>query len=292
MKKLRNLMTLLPLFTGAVLSAQFPVTGKVEYKTMPSGILKEEREYAIFLPAGYEKNADRYYPVLYLLHGGGGSHTDWPKQGQLETIANQLIASNEACEMIIVCPEAGKTFMNYFNNPEWRYQDYFFTEMIPYIESHYRINGDKKHRAIAGLSMGGGGTVVYATSHPELFCAAYEMSGYLYRQNLQFIDPKDPVMEKVQKLVEDNNCVKIIDNASPQKAEALKTVKWFIDCGDDDFTFDANMEFVTALRKKQIPYELRVRDGGHTWEYWRSALYIAIPFISDCFREMNYGKGK
>jgi len=287
MKKILSFLAMMAFFTGR-LAAQMPETGKVEYKTMPSTILKEDREYAIFLPAGYEKNRDKYYPVLYLLHGGGGSHTDWPKQGQLETIANHLIASNEACEMIIVCPEAGKTFMNYFNSPEWRYQDYFFGEMIPYIESHYRINGDKKHCAIAGLSMGGGGSVVYATTHPELFCAAYEMSAYLYRQKLQFIDPKDTVMEKVQKLVENNNCVKIIQNATPQKTEALKTVKWFIDCGDDDFTFDPNMEFISAMRAKQIPYELRVRDGGHTWEYWRSALYIALPYVSDCFREVNY----
>lgn len=286
---MKNLIKLFPfvllvLFISRV-SAQMPGAGRVEYKTMPSKILNEDREYSIFLPAGYDQNTDKLYPILYLLHGGGGSHKDWPGRGHVGEVANQLIASNEAAEMIIVCPEAGKTFMNYFNNPDWRYQDYFFEEMIPYIESNYRIVGDKKHRAIAGLSMGGGGTVVYATSHPELFCAAYEMSGYLYAMDLPFIDPDDPVMQKMQKLVDDNNCVEIIKNSDGQKLEALKTISWFIDCGDDDFTFDLNMEFIAAMREKQIPYQLRVRDGGHTWEYWHSALYIALPFISNCYRD-------
>lgn len=284
MKKNFTLAALFFFVFGTVAFAQWPGTGNVEYKTMPSKILNEEREYSIYLPAGYQENMDKTYPVLYLLHGGGGSHKDWPGRGHVGDVANQLIASNEASEMIIVCPEAGKTFMNYFNNPDWRYQDYFFEELIPFIESNYRVIGDKKHRAIAGLSMGGGGTVVYASSHPEMFCAAYEMSGYLYRQDLPFLDKSDPVQERMQKLVEDHNCVKLIQNADTEKVEALKSVSWFIDCGDDDFTFDPNMEFVAALREKQIPYQLRVRDGGHTWEYWHSALYIALPFISDCFR--------
>lgn len=272
---------------GNTVFAQFFTGGKIQYKTMPSKILNENREYAIFLPLGYEENTSKKYPVLYLLHGGGASHREWPEQGNLVQVASELIASKEACEMIIVCPEANKTFMNYFNNPEWRYQDYFFQEMIPFIEANYRVVSDKKHRAIAGLSMGGGGTVVYAYSHPELFCAAYEMSGYLYRQDLSFLKSNNPNLEKMQKLVEDNNCVKLIQNADAAKVEALKTVGWFIDCGDDDFTLDANIAFEQALRKRQIPHEFRIRNGGHIWEYWHSALYIALPFISDCFRESN-----
>ncbi len=93
-----------------------------------------------------------------------------------------------------------------FNSPGWLYEDYFFQELIPYMEANYRIVADKEHRAIAGLSMGGGGTIVYASHHPELFCAAYAMSAYLYRQNLPWLNQADPVREKMQKLVEDNSC--------------------------------------------------------------------------------------
>lgn len=282
MKKIVISFFLICSFVVAI--AQFPQSGKVEYKSMPSKILNENREYAVYLPKSYNTNTDKTYPILYLLHGGGGSHTDWAKQGSLEGAANQIIDANEACEMIIVCPEAGKTFMNYFNSPDWKYEDYFFQELIPFMESNYRVLADKKHRAIAGLSMGGQGTVVYASHHPELFCAAYAMSGYLYSMDLPFFDPDDPVQKKLNQLVEENNCIEFLKNASVDKVENLKTVSWFIDCGDDDFTFPLNMEFVEEMQKKQIPYQLRVRDGGHTWEYWHSALYIALPFVSNNYR--------
>jgi len=77
------------------------------------------------------------------------------------------------------------------------------------------------------------------------------------------------------------------DGPKAAKEEALKTVNWFIDCSDDDFTLDANIEFEQALRKRQIPHEFRIRNRGHIWEYWHLALYIALPFISDCFRDVN-----
>jgi S-formylglutathione hydrolase FrmB len=265
--------------------AQFPQMGKIEYKTMPSKILNQEREFAVYLPKSYASSPDRKYPVLYLLHGGGGSHKDWPDQGHLQAAANQLIDANDAAEMIIVCPEAGKTFMNYFNSADWKYEDYFFQELLPYIEANFRTLADKKHRAIAGLSMGGGGTIVYATHHPELFGAAYAMSAYLYKQVLPWKNMNDPVVNKIQQLVEDNNCVKLVQSADKSKVEAMKTVDWFIDCGDDDFTFLPNLELITAMKTAGIPLQIRVRDGGHTWEYWNSALYMALPFVSNCFRK-------
>lgn len=282
MKKLFSSLVLILFVFVAV--AQMPAMGKIEYKKMPSKILNLDREYAIYLPKSYANNPDKKYPVLYLLHGGGGAHTDWPEKGSLAGAANQIMDANEATEMIIVCPEAGKNFMNYFNSPGWQYEDYFFQELIPYIESNYRVIGDKKHRAIAGLSMGGGGTIVYASHHPEMFCAAYAMSAYLYRQNLPFLNFNDPVQKKIHQLVEDNNCVKMVLNADNTKIDAMKTVSWFIDCGDDDFTFKPNLELITAMQTAGIPMQIRVRDGGHTWEYWHSALYIAIPFVSNCFR--------
>lgn len=283
----KTFFTLFIVLYSIQLSAQFPWMGKLEYKTMPSKILNEDREYAIYLPKGYNENKDKKYPVLYLLHGGRGSHKDWPVQGSLIGVANQLIDANEACEMIIVCPEAGKTFMNYFNNPDWRYEDYFFKELVPFIETNYQVIADKKHRAIAGLSMGGGGTIVYASHRPEMFCAAYAMSGYLYHQKELFWlnTDKDPVQKKIHQLVDDNNCIKYLQNADSAKIEAMKTVNWFVDCGDDDFTLLPNLEFIRAMKEAKIPLQIRIRDGGHTWEYWHSALYIALPFLTNCFRK-------
>ena len=284
MKRLISTFFLVSVVTCAL--AQWPVTGKVEYKTMPSKILNQEREFAIYLPKSYTTHPDKKYPVLYLLHGGGGSHKDWPEQGRLAEVANQLTDANEAAEMIIVCPEAGKTFMNYFNSDGWRYEDYFFQELIPYMEANYRIINDKRYRAIAGLSMGGGGTLVYASHHPEYFCAAYAMSGYLYHQKeLRWLNTNDPVRMKMNQLIEQNNCVKYVQDADAAKVEAMKTVDWFIDCGDDDFTFKPNLELIMAMQNAGIPMQVRIRDGGHTWSYWHSALYIALPFVSNCYQK-------
>lgn len=283
MKKLIALLFISILANQTI--AQMPAVGKMEYASMPSEILGQDREFAVYLPKNYANNPDKNYPVLYLLHGGGDTHTAWPEKGHLAAAANQLIDSKEATEMIIVCPEAGKVHMNYFNDSEWRYEDYFFEELIPYIESNYRVIADKNHRAVAGLSMGGGGSLVYAQHHPEMFSAAYAMSSYMYRMDLPFLDRNDPETEKRQKIVEDNNTVKMLLNASEEDVENLKTVNWFIDCGDDDFTLTPNLEFIAALQKKNIPFQLRIRDGGHTWEYWNSALYIALPHISNIFRE-------
>lgn len=283
MKKIFGLV--ICIFLAQLGHAQWPGMGIVEYKSMPSKILKKDREYAIYLPRDYKINTDKKYPVLYLLHGGGGSHTDWPKQGSLEGVANQLITSDAAAEMIIVCPEAGKDFMNYFNNPDWRYEDYFFEELIPYIESNYRVIADRQHRAIAGLSMGGGGSAVYAVHHPEKFSSVYIMSAYLKRQTeLFWIDFNEPTQKKIHQLVEDNNPMDYLKTVDAAKLAQLKELKWFIDCGDDDFTFGPNMEFVTVLRELQIPYQLRIRDGNHTWDYWHSALYLALPYVSNFFR--------
>ncbi|MBO5984804.1 MAG: esterase family protein, partial [Rikenellaceae bacterium] len=79
------------------------------------------------------------------------------------------------------------------------------------------------------------------------------------------------------------SCVEYVKNADEKTKEALKTVAWYIDCGDDDFLFEYNIDLVLAMRKAGIPHQLRVRDGAHTWEYWHSALYDALPFVSRTF---------
>ena len=79
------------------------------------------------------------------------------------------------------------------------------------------------------------------------------------------------------------SCVEYVQQADEARKEALRTVAWYVDCGDDDFLLDCNLDFIKALRAARIPYSLRVRDGGHTWEYWHSALYNALPFFSRTF---------
>jgi enterochelin esterase-like enzyme len=273
--RLLTLALLLTSFCGFVRSSQ--PQGSIAYLKMPCKMLEgiTERDYTLYLPPGYDAAADVCYPVLYLLHGGGCCNTDWATEGRLLAVADSLIGNRLAKPMIIVCPEGNKNHMIWFNAPQWRYEDFFFQELIPYVESHYRAMTDKQHRSVAGYSMGGGGSVVYGVHHPELFNMVYGMSSYLRRQPLEFLK-NDPRGELRQRIVESNNPIKVINKCPQQLVDRCNTVRWYIDCGDDDFTFDANIDLVKAFRSRGIHYQLRVVDGNHNWDYWRPSLVEAI----------------
>ena len=262
---------------------------RVEEHTMKSEALGTERNYTVYLPAGYDLNTERTYPVLYLLHGMDGTNKDWYERGHAKEVMDQLTASGEACEMIIVTPDAGGNIMEgkwngYFDMEGWHYEEFFFGEFVPMIESTYRIKADKAHRAIAGLSMGGGGATSYAQRHADMFAACYAMSAAMH------LPPADAEQVKrgnkmalLTDAIHRLSCVDYLAEADEARKEQLRTVKWFVDCGDDDFLFDCNLDFYQAMRKAGIPCQLRVRDGAHTWEYWHSALYIALPYVSRVF---------
>lgn len=260
-----------------------PPQGVAEFKTMSSKILDTERSYSIYLPKSYSTDTERKYPVLYLLHGLYGSNKDWVERGHVKDVANRLINAEEAVEMIIVMPDAGTDWYGYFNMDGWAYEDYFFKELIPHIEKTYRTIPDKKHRAIAGLSMGGGGSVVYAQKHPNMFSSVYAMSAWLGIEPGGGIQNADEKGKELNRTVLENHAVKFVANADAETQEELKDIRWFIDCGDDDFLLPVNLDFYRAMQKAKIPSELRVRDGGHDWEYWHSALYRALPFVSNGF---------
>ena len=145
--------------------------------TMKSEILNMERNYAVYLPPDYETSS-RSYPVLYLLHGLGDDQTGWIQFGEVKKITDDSILNGNATPMIIIMPDANTGVIGYFNIPSrnWMYEDFFFKELMPYVESKYRIKSNKRFRAISGLSMGGGGTITYALHRPDLFSAAAPLS--------------------------------------------------------------------------------------------------------------------
>lgn len=279
MKKLLLLVTFASLCYS--LSA-WPGQGKVHHLTMQSKVLGVERHFSIFLPNSYETNTDKKYPVLYLLHGHGEDDRRWGNcpEGMIDGAFNAIFASGECQEMLIVLPDAGSDRNGYFNVDGWRYEDYFFQELIPHIESNYRVLADKGHRAIAGLSMGGGGTTVYAQKHPEMFSSAYPMSALMtVGPSTMPANPNDS-RNALTGSVRENDCVEFVKKATDATKDKLRTVAWFVDCGDDDFLLDGNVAFYQAMRDAKISCQFRVREGGHTTEYWYSALYMALPWAS------------
>lgn len=274
---------LLPLLLLAVtLTAQARVvTDSISSKVLNSTVL-----FNVYLPFGYDANADTQYPVLYLLHGFTDTYEAWVRKGQVDIIADELLATGEIVPMIIIMPNAGgpdtrHTWNGYFDMDGWAYETFFYTELIPTVEARYHIYGDRQHRAVSGLSMGGGGSTVYAQRHPDMFSSCYAMSAWQTSGSCP-LNPDDKATY-VTNAVHDHSSIEYVRRADePTKAD-LRTVRWFLDVGDDDFLLDQNLELYGEMRRQRIPCELRVRNGGHTWEYWHTALRTSLPFASRNF---------
>jgi enterochelin esterase-like enzyme len=258
--------------------------------SMESNLLNMTRHYAVYLPPGYEES-ERSYPVLYLLHGAGDDQTGWIQFGEVQHIADRAIADGSATAMIIVMPDANTGQRGYFNdvNNEWRYEDFFFDELLPYVEKKYRIKSEKRFRAIAGLSMGGGGSFFYAMHRPDLFSSACPLSASLrnnsfeaFKQGLENNKTEIKYPNRLEAYYDRHQALRQIEQNS---LEDMKSVRWYFDCGDDDFLYEGNSLVHIALRQKEVPHEFRVRDGGHTWGYWRSSLPEVLRFVSESFHQ-------
>lgn len=266
-------------------------TGKVyDNLSMKSEILKMDRKYAIYLPPDYE-TSEREYPVLYLLHGAGDDQTGWVQFGEVKHIADKAILKGNATAMIIVMPDADTGQRGYFNSikGDWRYEDFFIQELMPFVEKEYRIKKDKRYRAIAGLSMGGGGAFVYALRYPELFSSACPLSASCGPLNMEEMERyktraemQSATNEELETYFKKHSVLDMVKNLSDGQKKA---VRWFIDCGDDDFLYEGNSLVHIEMRKQEIPHEYRVRNGGHTWSYWRESLPVVLSFISDAFHQ-------
>lgn len=264
---------------------------KILRDTIFSEVLNADRCYSVYLPPSYDESKGKEYPVLYLLHGMSQTDRDWVYRGHVQEVADRLVFSGEASPMIIVMPDAGgdiyaDVWNGYFNMPGWNYEKFFFEELLPYVEKKYNIIGDKEHRAVAGLSMGGGGATAYGLWHPDMFAAVYAMSALMDipEYGAAHYDNPDSKLAILTRSVIERSCIKFVSNADSTSIEKLRTVGWFIDCGDDDFLLDRNIEFFRSLRDAKVGCQFRVRDGGHDWEYWHSALYMCLPFVSRCFK--------
>ena len=282
-----SLLFIIPLF----LLAQ---TGKVKDNlSLPSKILKGERKYAVYLPPDYE-TSQRSYPVLYLLHGKGDDQTGWVQFGEVLRITDNAIEEGIATPMIIVMPDANTGKAGYTNDISgtWQYEDFFFNEFIPYIEKMYRIKSEKRYRAVAGLSMGGYGSFLYALHHPEMFSSACPLSAATgpltleaTKQYLQLFNStslENISSSALEAYYKRNSVLSLIENIPEDQKKA---VRWYIDCGDDDFLFEGNSLVHIAMRKKEIPHEFRIRDGAHNWTYWRASLPEVLRFVSDTFHQ-------
>jgi S-formylglutathione hydrolase FrmB len=134
--------------------------------------------------------------------------------------------------------------------------------------------------------MGGGGSFMYALHHPEMFSSAAPLSAYLgpltiedLRERLDSIDATD---SEIEAYFDRHSALQLIEKMPDEQRQA---VRWYIDCGDDDFLYEGNSLVHIAMRKREIPHEYRVRDGAHNWTYWRESLPAVLAFVSQAFHQ-------
>jgi S-formylglutathione hydrolase FrmB len=270
--------------------------GKVsEGKIVKSAIMGKDVKYTIYLPAGYE-TSERSYPVVYLLHGYSDDDTGWLQFGEINRLADKAIADGTIPPMIIVMPDGFVSFyMNSYDGKE-KYEDFFLKEFMPTIEKSYRIKAQKRYRGISGLSMGGYGTMNLALRNPDLFAAAAPLSGAFYDEKTitnmeegswtrvygQVYGRDLKGADRLTNTFFENSPLKMVETKT---AEELKKVRYWIDCGDDDFLTKGNCLLHIALTEKKVPHEFRMREGGHTWDYWRSGIIPALEFIGKSFHQ-------
>jgi len=177
------------------------------------------------------------------------------------------------------------------------FEDYFFQEFLPFIESTYRIRKEKRFRAIAGLSMGGYGSFLFAIKHLEMFTHCAPLSAAFFEESAYIMGPQinyDRTFallygkgltgkDRINDTYKMNDPYRIVsDTANTRK---LKTVKYYIDCGDDDFLSPGNAAMHKLLKEKGIPHEYRMRDGIHNWTYWRQSIRDVLRVITESFHQ-------
>lgn len=276
------------LFLLSLLVSTSTWAGRIVTDSIQSSVLGATVKYNVYLPSGFEQSQN-LLPVVYLLHGLTDTYTAWEQKGGMKDITDELIESGEACPMVIIMPNAGGPDVNniwngYFNMPGWSYEDFFFNELMPTAEKKYRCIGDKEHRAVMGLSMGGGGSIGYSQRHPDKFSSCYAMSPWLNSGSGR----PGPNGEKTKmfytaEAVHEHSALTFMDNADDATKEQLRTVKWFLDCGDDDGLLNDTFEFYKKMWQARVKTEFRVRNGVHNWEYWRASLRQSLPFASRNF---------
>jgi enterochelin esterase family protein len=237
---------------------------RLEYQSQSIG---KPREAIVYLPPGYDSSADRY-PVLYLLHGAGGDERIWNERMQANVILDNLLADGELEPLVVVMPhgftnrmptdDRPRTASAYKSEMEEFARD-FVGDLVPLVESRYRVGADRAQRAIAGNSMGGGQALAIGLSRPEMFSSVASFSAAVQIAN-------SPAWGGID-----------ID-AALANAKAINEldVLW-IGCGTDDTLFNVNEQFSRQLTEAGIEHTFRSTPGAHTPAVWSRYLHEVVP---------------
>jgi enterochelin esterase-like enzyme len=227
--------------------------GKLDMVEYDSKTVGNPRKAVIYTPPGYSSETE--YPVLYLLHGIGGDEEEWRRGGQPHVILDNLIADGKAVPMIIVMPN-GRAQPNdraegnvMASAPAFaNFEQDLLKDLIPFIESISSVKADREHRALAGLSMGGGQSLNFGLGNLDTFAW---VGGFSSAPNTR------PPAELVP---------------DPQAAASqLKLL--FLSCGNRDGLIRISQGLQAYLKENNVPHIWHVDDHAHDFQHWKKALY-------------------
>ena len=255
------------------------VRGNVSAVWYDSPTIGAKRKMMVYTPAGYDDNKKTKYPVLYLLHGGGGDEEAWLSLGRAAQILDNLIAEGKAVPMLIVMPNGNSNqIQSHINDIPGQeastlaqnniqsdlYVTSLIKDIIPYIDSHYRTIAKKEGRAISGLSMGGGHTL---------------RTNYLFPGYFNYICPQStgahPHNQKTTAYAFDENT---LSNYLEGIKKAGYKLFW-LGCGDADPWFAEAQDLDKLLTQHGMPHTFYVTGGGHEWKNWRHYLDTFAPLL-------------
>jgi S-formylglutathione hydrolase FrmB len=238
-----------------------------------SNVMKKTIKAIVITPDNYEKGVA--FPVVYLLHGYGGSYKDWI------TNAKGFETAADLYQLIIVCPDGKNSW--YWDSPvdpQYKYETYVSGELVKWIDGKYKTIKNKSGRAITGLSMGGHGGLYLGIKHQDIFGAAGSMSGGVdIRQfpNNWEMNLRLGKYDESQKQWEDNTVINLLHLLKPNSLAVI------IDCGKSDFFYEVNENLHRQLLYRNIAHDYIVRPGAHNWNYWNNAIQYQLLFLSNYF---------
>jgi enterochelin esterase family protein len=233
--------------------------GAVQQLSYFSKALRKKRSLHVYTPPGYEEKRFGKYPVFFLFHGAGDNDATWTEFGRAQYILDNLIAKSKAQPMVVVMTDGHAMTQsgqgtNYFLKNVQAFEDDLLNDVLPLVEKRYRVRRDRDHRAIAGLSMGGGQSLQVGLHHQEIFSWVAGFSSFV----------PDP----------DKTIVGAIED-SDQVNKRLKLL--WIACGKDDFLLNNNKALDELLTQSHIKHVFKITDGKHNWPVWRSYLAELLP---------------
>lgn len=265
---MKKILFLLVLFCAA----PFVRAAQVDTLRVESPSMQKAIEVVVIIP---DLAAREQCPVVYLLHGLGGNARTWISiKPNLPEIADEE-------GFIFVCPDGAKSW--YWDSPlnaDMKYETFISSELVQYVDSHYRTIADSRARAITGLSMGGHGAMWNAIRHPEVFSAAGSMSGGVdirpFPKNWNISDQLG-TQDAHPENWENYTVVHLVPAMKPGKLALI------FDCGETDFFHDVNVDFHRALLKQGIDHDFITRPGNHDEKYWKNAIDYQLLFFKKHF---------